>query len=140
MEPYPADYETTLAELAVWRANQTNAAVQAQLDRAVEETSGLSDRLSTEPDYLSGLAKGVQAARGVDPGECPRLLSFDLQRFRRQAASSATPTDRGYQDGQLLVLGLELVRRLPGCFVPVPEPYVVERTARQPLPPRWHGR
>jgi hypothetical protein len=58
-EPYPQDYDRTLAELELWRAEQTNAAVRAQLDRAREETSRLADRVSSDPDYLAGFGSAI---------------------------------------------------------------------------------
>jgi len=124
-DPYPEDYEETLAEHAAWKASQVNAAVQARLDKAAEETSRLTDRLSSDPDYLKGFAAGVEQARAANLGQCADLLSRDL------SSTPATPANqtpeqqrvsRGFQDGQRLVYGLELMRRLPKCFVPVPGP------------------
>src|SRR2546428_5761994 len=67
-DPYPADYDRTLAEHAVWKAQQANAAIQAKIDKALEETSRLTDRVTSDPDYLKGFAAGVDAHRGVDLG------------------------------------------------------------------------
>ncbi|HXU44797.1 MAG TPA: hypothetical protein VN783_04685, partial [Thermoanaerobaculia bacterium] len=36
-EPYPPDYDRTLAEYEVWKAAQLNAAVQKRMDEAIEE-------------------------------------------------------------------------------------------------------
>jgi hypothetical protein len=127
MESYPADYDQTLAELAVWRANQANARVQAKLDLAHERTTTLAYKLSTDPDYLEGFARGVEAARSAEPRDCPALLAVDLGGSHRTASRSQSTedeakqrSDRGYQDGRSLVYGLILLDRLPACFVPVP--------------------
>jgi hypothetical protein len=128
MEPYPDDYDRTLAELAVWRAEQTNAGVQAQLDHAYEEIDRLADRLDSDPVYLAGFADGVEHARSHGLRGCPELLSFDLDSLRPRSQGYSAPaetdqtrSDRGDRDGRLLVYSLEMVRRLPGCFIPVPE-------------------
>lgn len=123
VDPYPEDYELTLARHAAWRAEQTNLAVQAKLDRAIAETARLRDRLSDDPAYLTAFARGVQQARSVRVDDCPALLGLDLP-----AARTSSPEARGEADGHVLVRGLELIQRLPGCFVPVPE--VPEELAR----------
>lgn len=129
MEPYPADYRRTLAEHAVWKAEQTNAAVQASFDHAVDETTRLIDRIGDDPEYLAGFAEGVEKARSYRYGACPALMSMDLGNLRRQAAREHSRKDEtggieafthGYQDGKIMVIGLEMIRRLPACFVPVP--------------------
>jgi hypothetical protein len=128
MEPYPEDYDRTLAELAIWRAHRANEAVQAKLDHAYEMVDRLTDRLSSDPIYLAGFGEGVELAKAHPLHGCPELLSFDLDDRRTHAPghvatpqTDATRSDRGTSDGRLLVYSLELLRRLPGCFVPVPE-------------------
>jgi hypothetical protein len=128
IEPYPDDYDRTLAELAVWRAEQSNAGVQAQLDRAYEEIDRLADRLDSDPIYLNGFAEGVEYAKAHALHGCPALLSFDLDDLRPHSPGYSTPdetdqtrSDRGNRDGRLLVYSLEMVRRLPACFIPVPD-------------------
>jgi len=125
IEPYPEDYDRTLAELAIWRAEQANATVQLQLDRAYEAVDRLTDRLESDPVYLAGFAEGIEQAKSNDLHGCPELLSFDIDHpshpHDRAADSEQTRSDRGARDGRLLVYGLELIRRLPGCFVPLPE-------------------
>ena len=129
-DPYPADYDQTLAEHAAWKARQTNAAIQAKLDKALEETGRLTDRLTSDPDYMKGFAAGVEKMRAVDLGQCGDLLSRDFTNvaaapqqvavagFGGEAAARYT---RGFQDGQRLVYGLASLRLLPACMVPVPE-------------------
>jgi hypothetical protein len=137
-EDYPRDYQRTLVEHAAWKANQTNAAVQARLDEVVDETSRVPERITGDPDYLQGFVRGVEAGRSPHSASCPDLLRGTLVAARSQATPGAARAgtgaahaaagdrqvriDRGYQDGLRLTLGLEAIRRLPGCFVPVPEP------------------
>lgn len=133
-EPYPKDYERTLAEHAAWRAQQTNAAVQARLDRARDEAARVGERLSGDDNYLGGFARGVEAARAVNPGGCRDMLTRDLrpsavrapQGVPQALANLAGKSEEGrwasgYQDGQILFFSLDMLRRLPQCFVPVPE-------------------
>ncbi len=129
-DPYPADYEQTLADHQAWKAQQVNVNIQARLDRARDETSRLTDRLTSDHDYLEGFAAGVEAMKAVNLGGCGDLLARDFGSFGSapQAPRSSAATSeaqqrwgRGYQDGQKLVFGLESLRRLPSCFIPVPE-------------------
>jgi hypothetical protein len=129
-DAYPADYDETLAEHNIWKAEQANTAVRAKIDKAMAETSRLADRVSVDADYLKGFAAGIEAMRAVDLGRCGDLMSRDfttvapaparvsLAAFAGEAANRYTS---GYQDGQRLVFGLESLRRLPQCLVPVPE-------------------
>lgn len=77
-EPCPADYEETLARHATWKAEQTNALVRARLDRAVEESGRVADRLSSNPDYLKGFAAGLEAMKSIRPEGCSELLAGDF--------------------------------------------------------------
>lgn len=127
-EAYPEDYEATLARHTIWKAQQANAAVQAQIDRAVEETTRLTDRMVPDPAYTSGFAQGVQAAKAVPLDACSVLMGLSLAEVRRQAAEAkareagaGAQVVSGYQDGKALVYGLAMIRNLPACFVPVPE-------------------
>jgi len=127
-DAYPADYDRTLAEHAAWKAKQANAGIQAKLDRAMEETSRLSDRITGDPDYLKGFAAGVEAMRAIDLSRCDTILARDYGSFTSAptrvaslGGEAANQYARGYQDGQRLVFGLESLRRLPSCMVPVPD-------------------
>jgi hypothetical protein len=128
-EPYPEDYDRTLAEHAAWKAETANAAIQARIERAAEETTRIADRISSDPDYLRGFAAGVEEARAIDLSECGALLGLDFNAVGRKppqlpaslGSDAAARARRGYQDGARLVFGLESLRRLPGCRVPVPE-------------------
>jgi hypothetical protein len=126
-QDYPEDYERTLAEHAIWKAERRNALIQSRIDEALGVTAEITDRVGSDPPYLSGFSKGVEAARGLDVGECSRLLSLDLSvprsnvsHARNEESGMPPRVARGYEDGKRLILGLEMIRGLPECFVPVP--------------------
>jgi len=132
-EPYPDDYEITLARLAIWRAKETNASVQAKLDQALERTTRLADRIDADPDYLVGFATGVERARSVELSNCSAMLGVDLGTAKRYyKPEDQTAEARGAREGQQLLHGLDLLRRLPGCFVPVPEEPPFEIAEHEP--------
>ena len=124
-EDYPADYNLTLAKHAAWKAQQINAAVQARLDKALEDASRVTDRLRKEPTYLEGFAAGIEAAKYIGYGKCNDLMRADLASAQQKApaayANNQSESGRGFEDAQRLVFSLELMRRLPQCFVEVPE-------------------
>ncbi|MEE9218084.1 MAG: hypothetical protein V3U98_03365 [Acidobacteriota bacterium] len=126
-EAYPEDYQDTLAQHAIWKAEQVNATVQMAIDSALEQTSNLAQRLKSDGSYLSDFAKGVEAARRVKLRSCESMVSFDISGAQRAGnrsygirGTAAPAPSRAYLDGRTLVLGLQLLSRLPGCFVPVP--------------------
>jgi hypothetical protein len=116
-EPFPADYERTLAAYGVWKANQVNTAVQARMADAIEEAARIDDRLRSDPTYLEGFAAGVDKARDRYLGDCPTLLRAT---FSPDSHGEDADWRRGYEDGQRLAWNLELLRKLKGCFVLVP--------------------
>jgi hypothetical protein len=142
-EAYPADYEETLARHAVWKAEQSNATVQAGIARLIDETSRIPDRISDDPDYLAGFVKGVEAGRAPHPVACTDLMTIAqasptvyplaapstaaTASYRKVGTATATSSEqemrrqRGYQDGMRLTVALDAVRRMPGCLVPVPD-------------------
>lgn len=127
MESYPDDYDTTLREHEIWQAQQINASIQARIDQAAEETSQAVDRVSSDPDYLAGFALGIENARAVDLADCRALMTVRFLPPPRPSSgdeAQARARDRGLRgtrDGTNLVFGVKLARRLPGCFVPIPE-------------------
>ena len=141
-DPYPADYSKTVAKHAAWRAEQTNLTVRTSIDHLVDEASRITERIGEDPDYISGFVQGVEAARAPHPVACPDLMALasgtppgyalpgsgNVAQAARRGQVSPISTEaqarrqRGYQDGLRLSLGLDAVRRLPGCFVPVPNP------------------
>jgi hypothetical protein len=127
-EGYPDDYEQTLAEHAIWKAEQQNALIRSRIDEALRVTEEITARVSSDAPYLSGFSLGVEAARNIEAGQCAQLLSLDISPPRRQVARAGNKdaempprVARGYEDGRRLVLGLEMIRGLPRCYVPVPD-------------------
>lgn len=129
-DPYPEDYDRTLRAHAVWKAEQHNARIQAKLDEAALVAEQVTGKVANEPEYLRGFAEGVRATREAGAGACPAMLSLNLKEVTSGTVtlagvgtvSAVTPYARGYGDGRRLVLGVTLVRGLPGCFVEVPRP------------------
>lgn len=127
-DPYPQDYQRTLAEHAVWRAQQTNASIEAALERARDEASRVAERMGSDADYVGGFVKGIEAGRNARTPNCEQLVNRNLTppvRADRTAGTAVTAAQtrwaQGFQDGQTLALSLDQMRRLPGCFVDVPE-------------------
>lgn len=118
-EPFPEDYDRTLAAYESYKAARTNAAVQERMDDAIEEASRITDRLRSDPEYLEGFAAGADEVRDRSYGDCGSLLSSSFSPDTRSGKSS--DWKRGYEDGQRLAYNVELLRKLKGCFVPVPE-------------------
>jgi hypothetical protein len=125
VEPYPRDYEETLAEHARWRAEQTNAAVRDRIGQAQAETVRVTERIESDDAYLSGFARGVERARDLAWPACEGMVRGGVEGFvARVPAGEKTDAqrrqDRGFEDGQRLVVSLELGRRLPVCIVSAP--------------------
>ena len=124
IESYPPDYEVTLAEHAVWKATQYNAMVEAKLEIALEETSRIPDRVQNEPDYMDHFLSGVKTARENRLANCEHMMGY---MFNGRPGDTSDPA---WRDGKNLVYGLELIRQLPQCFVPVPDPPILETASR----------
>lgn len=128
-EDFPEDYDQTLHAHAIWKVEQFNERVRTRLLLAGEVLARISESISSNGDYLVGLASGVEEARQARPAtECSALLreSLDHPRAKAPAAISSLPRakqdwEHGYADGYLLVRALQLQTRLPGCFQAVPE-------------------
>jgi hypothetical protein len=127
-EDYPHDYQQTLAEHAIWKAEQQNTLVRSRIDEALQVTEEITARVSSDSPYLSGFSLGVEVARNMEVGQCSQLLSIDLSPPKRRATRVSNQDSempprvaRGYEDGRRLVLGLEMISGLPECYVPVPD-------------------
>lgn len=124
IEEYPQDYEITLAEHAVWKAHQYNSMVEAKLEIALEETSRIPDRVQNEPDYMTHFLNGVRIARDNRLGSCEHMMGY---MFNGRTGDTSAPA---WRDGKNLVYGLEMIRQLPQCFVPVPQPEILKTAQR----------
>ena len=118
--PYPDDYDRTLARYEAWRAEQTNTAVAAGIEKAVDEAAHAAEEIEQDADYLDGFAAGVEEMESLDINDCARLIDASFSSFQERPPSGKTSTwDRGFDDGQSLVFHLYLSRELRHCFVPV---------------------
>jgi hypothetical protein len=124
-DPYPANYETTLIEYAVWKLEKLNEGPRSRFDEALEKMRKSAMRVGDNPAYLAGFSEGAKAARSASFGPCADLIDLKLEEPSR-AAERAYPkkgkgrlreSRAGYEDGYLMVYGVEFLRRLQGCFV-----------------------
>ena len=125
VEPYPDDYEDTLADHGRWKAEQVNAAVRDRIGQAQAETVRVTERIESDDAYLSGFAQGVERARDLVWPSCDGMVGGGVEAFMSSVPAGEKTAaqrrhDRGFEDGQRLVVSLELGRRLPGCFVSEP--------------------
>ena len=104
VEPLPADYDLTLARHAVWKAEQTNAAVEEALHRAISDAADVAEDMSS-----------------FNTTDCASLLGASLS-FH----DTSPPKDKpkrwrdGWEDGQELIFNVLLAEGLEACRVPVP--------------------
>lgn len=119
--PFPEDYELTLARYQYWKAEQTNAAVSAGIDRASEEAADIADDIARDPEYLDGFAAGAEEMRDSGPGDCAGLIEASFYSWKDSPPSGKKSAwKRGFEDGNRLVFHLILLRELRHCYVPVP--------------------
>ncbi len=126
-DPYPRDYEETLARHAAWKAEEVNRALAATRRTALDAAHQALERVTDDPDYLAGLSAGVDAQRDRSAPSCEDL---DDARFesgeqrppgdRRGSSPKERAFQRGFRDGQLLAWGTRVARAVEGCFVVVP--------------------
>jgi hypothetical protein len=120
-QPFPADYDLTLALYDHWKAEQTNAAVAARMDKATEEAADAADDIDRDPDYLDGFAAGAEEMRNEGPSDCAALIDASFYSWRDSPPSgNSSAWKRGWEDGQCLVFNLKLLDGLRHCYVPVP--------------------
>ena len=133
-EPFPDDYDLTLAEYQIWKVERHNERVDAHLADAHEQLAGLSHAVNGGDDYVEGLAAGIAARRALRQRSCPQLVSGTFtpanpkgKRHRHnhhdgdEEPQRSEEWKRGYVDGQSLVHHLDVLTRAGGCYLPVPE-------------------
>ena len=122
-EPMPGDYEETLYRHAVWKAEQTNAAVRDGINDALSEAAEAVDDLDDDADYLAGFGEGSGKMAEFSVTSCDSLLSVSFTSYRKSAPSDKSRSWKdGWNDGQKLVFHVLLADRLRSCLVPVPAP------------------
>jgi len=123
MEPLPDDYEETLHRHAVWKAEQTNAAVHDGIDHALSEAADALEDLDDDAEYLAGFGEGSEKMGEFSVTSCDSLLSLSFRSYRKSASSEKSRNWKdGWNDGQKLVFHVLLADRLRSCLVPVPAP------------------
>lgn len=121
IDPLPADYDQTLARYAVWKAEQTNAAIEEVVRRAIVDAADVADSLSDDAEYLDGFGEGAETMSSFSTTDCSSLLSTSLA-FH----DSSPPKDKskrwrdGWHQGQELIFNVLLAERLQACRVQVP--------------------
>lgn len=126
-DPYPRDYEETLARHAAWKAEEVNRALAATRLAALDEAAQALSRVTDDPDYLAGFAAGVEAQRRRSAPGCSSLagagFSGEEERApgdRRGSSPAERSFQRGFRDGQVVAWATRVARAVEGCFVPVP--------------------
>ena len=121
MEPLPEDYEQTLQRHAVWKAEQTNVAVQEGIDHALSEAAEAIDDIDDDADYLAGFAAGAGEIANFSLTSCESLLRVSFTTYRESPPGKQTRSYKdGWDDGQKLVFHVMVADRLRSCLVPVP--------------------
>jgi len=123
MEQLPDDYEETVQRHAVWKAEQTNAAVRDGIDHALSEAAEAVEDLDDDADYIAGFAEGAEKMSDLTVTDCDSLLDLSFTSYRKNADSGKSRGWKdGWNDGQKLVFHVLLADRLRSCLVPVPAP------------------
>lgn len=121
MEPLPDDYEETLHRHAIWKAEQTNAAVRDGIDHALSAAAEAVEDLDDDAEYLAGFGEGAEKMGEFSVTNCDSLLSLSFTTYRKSASSEKSRSwNDGWKDGQKLVFHVLLADRLRSCLVPVP--------------------
>jgi hypothetical protein len=124
-KPFPDDYEQTLARYERWKAEQTNAAVAAAIEKATSESAEVAEDIERDADYLDGFAAGAEKQQSLTIDDCARLIDATFSSFKDRPPSDKSADAKwksGFTDGQSLVFHLYLLDELRHCFVPVPPP------------------
>jgi hypothetical protein len=108
---------------AVWKAEQTNAAVRDGIDHALSEAAEAVEDLDDDADYIAGFAEGAEKMSDLTVTNCDSLLDLSFTGYRKNADSEKSRGWKdGWNDGQKLVFHVLLADRLRSCLVPVPAP------------------
>ncbi len=121
LEELPDDYEHTLELYAAWKAEQTNASVQAGISKALAKATDIAEDLDDDADYLAGFAAGAEKMSSFYPTDCSSLLTASFSGYDHNAPKDESRSWRdGWDDGQELIFNILLAGRLDECRVPVP--------------------
>ena len=113
---YPDDYEQTLAEHRVWRAEEQNRLMKARIDEAVDRAANYLGYLVSDPNAGQYFARGARSVAGRLPSECSRLLRASVQRLPVPGGLGIRARE-AYVAGQRLTFYVELAKKLRSCVV-----------------------
>ncbi len=121
-DPFPPDYDLTLARYERWKAEQVNAAVTVGIEKASAEAADAIEDIERDADYLDGYGAGVEKMQHLDIDDCDRLVGASFSSFKDSPPSDKSGKwKRGFKDGQSLVFHVHQLRKLRHCFVPIPD-------------------
>lgn len=117
-DPYPEDYQQTLADYEAWKVEQELAAIERTIEQAFREINRISAGVKEETEYARGFVAGLREMKRQSlPDACDQLQSATPSRFMK------TPKDRitagykeGFDDGQRLAFYQEQADRLTACL------------------------
>ena len=126
---YASAHQTAIARQQEFESRQTAEAIDARMSQWVSQTQRIQGRISNDPDYLAGFARGVEAGRATALTKCEQLATAEPAMLPMSGPSAATfaskgsrqkAWSRGYEDGIQLTHGLEAIRILPQCVPGTP--------------------
>ena len=126
---YAAQLQTAIAQQREFESRQQSEAIDARMRQWVSQTQRIQGRISNDPDYLAGFARGVEAGRATAVTKCEQLATAEPAMLPGGGPSTATfaskgsrqkAWSRGYEDGVHLTHGLEAIRILPQCVPGTP--------------------
>lgn len=125
VEPYPDDYERTLAEYRTWLDETLGRPLRDRLAEAVEEDAEIVDDVRRDPEYGGGLALGMaDFDRSLAYKDCDDLTDETFYPGSGKAPSELSGSDEtnwrdGYRDGQVLAFNVELARAITECLLEI---------------------
>ncbi len=122
VEPFPRDWEDTLAAYEEWKQEQVYRQIAERLGTALEEAVRITNRVRSSAAYVDGFATGI---RGYDSSlsyqDCVQLADKSFYPSEGSApsdysGSSKKDWEKGHRDGQLLAFNVDLAERLESCL------------------------
>lgn len=118
-EAFPQNYERTVAEHRVWKAEQINGAIERKIHEALEQASYALRDSSSDPEYATGFGAGAEAMKWLSLSSCESWLSSTIYSAGNTCPSGSSSKFRdGFEDGQRVAYAVILVRELRECRLP----------------------
>jgi hypothetical protein len=112
-DPYPENYDQTLAEYEQWKAAQARAAVSSRMAEAIDEASRMTERMHDDAEYQQGFGEGMARGRDHSFGDCDDAVDAHL--YPDVPRGKSDDYRKGYEDGWRLAWDLALLRALAHC-------------------------